>query len=146
MFRGSEQAKIDDKGRLKIPARFRQKLFENFGPQVFMTTDDDGMLVIYPIKVWNEKESRMTTVPDTLQSKKKFFLTRNILGTEKTVDDQGRLPIPAALRESTNLKNEILVVGYLNTLVLMSAETAKQWIEEMKPTASDYEKLQEYGI
>jgi MraZ protein len=146
MFRGFEQAKIDEKGRLKVPARYRQKLVELYGADVFMTVIREGQLNIYPIKVWEEKESKLAQVPDSLPEKHRFLLTANYYGTEKTVDEQGRLPIPQHLRDKVGLDGEVAVLGTGTMLVVMNLQRVSKQVEEDFPSPLVFEKLQEYGI
>lgn len=145
MFRGSEQAKIDDKGRLKIPARFRQKLLDEYGPEVFVTILRDRRLTIYPIKVWEEKERQLESIPDSLKEKEQILLAANFFGTEKTVDDQGRLPIPPHIREKAGLDGEVTVMGRLRTLVVMNQKYVDEWLSDNFPTAEVHDRLREYG-
>lgn len=146
MFHGFEQAKIDEKGRLKIPSRFRQKLVDKFGPDVFMTMIKPDTLTIFPLSVWEEKEEKFLQVPDSLPEKDRFILTANYFGTEKTVDEQGRLPIPPNLRSRVGLEGEVAVVGYLKTLVVMDLTRAEQWAGENFPDPAVFDRLREYGI
>jgi MraZ protein len=146
MFRGFEQAKIDEKGRLKVPARYRQKLVELYGADVFMTVIRESQLNIYPIKVWEEKESKLARVPDSLPEKHRFLLTANYYGTEKTVDEQGRLPIPQHLRDKVGLDGEVAVLGTGTMLVVMNLQRVSKQVEEDFPSPLVFEKLQDYGI
>jgi MraZ protein len=146
MFRGFEQAKIDDKGRLKVPARFRQKLADEYGSDVFMTIVRDQQLCIYPLKVWEQKETAFMNVPDSLPEKHRYILAANYFGTEKTVDEQGRLPIPPHLRDKAGLDGEVAVLGLINMLVVMNLAYADKWVQENFPTPVVFDRLKEYGI
>ena len=66
IFRGSFQATIDDKGRLKLPARLKSQLDEWHGPQVFVTSLAPGELRVYPLGVWEELEQRLTDTDSLL--------------------------------------------------------------------------------
>ena len=146
MFRGFEQAKIDEKGRLKVPARFRQKLVELYGADVFMTVVREGQLNIYPMKEWEEKEQAFAKVPDSLPEKHRFMLTANYYGNEKTVDEQGRLPIPQHLRDKVGIDGEVAVLGMGKMLVVMNLQRLDKQVAEDFPTSLVFEKLQGYGI
>lgn len=146
MFRGFEQAKIDEKGRLKVPSRYRQKLMELYGADVFMTIVREGELDIYPLKVWEEKEQAFAKVPDSLPEKHRYLLTANYFGTEKTVDEQGRLPIPQHLRDKVGLNGEVAVMGTGRVLVVMDLQRVSKQVEEEFPTPLVFDKLKEYGL
>jgi MraZ protein len=146
MFHGSEQAKIDEKGRLKIPARFRQKLMDDFGPNVFMTCIKPMQLTIYPLKVWEDRMNRFIGVPDSLAEKDRYLITANLRGSDKSVDEQGRLPLPPELRDLVSLNGEVVVMGLLNTLVVMNLEYAQGWVAQNAPDAQVFDRLREYGI
>lgn len=146
MFRGREQAKIDEKGRLKVPAKMRQKLMEGFGADVFMTIVSDSKLTIFPLPVWEEKERQFLKVPDSLPEKESYLFTANFMGSEKTMDDQGRLPIPTHLREELGLDGDVEVVGLIDKILVMRPDTARQWVRDHFPTPQVSDRLKEYGI
>lgn len=146
MFRGFEQAKIDEKGRLKVPAVFRERLFRDYGPDVFLTVLRDHQLCIYPLKVWEQKEQRLMDVPDSMPEKQRFIMTANYFGAERSVDDQGRLPLPQHLRDKVGLDAEVAVMGGINFLVVMDRQHADRRAEEDFPSPEVFEKLQGFGI
>jgi MraZ protein len=146
MFRGFEQAKIDEKGRLKIPAAFRERLVRDFGPEVFLTVLREHQLCIFPLKVWEEKEQLLLKVPDSMPEKQRFIMTANYYGAEKAVDEQGRLPLPQHLRDKVGLDADVAVMGGINMLVVMDRRHADRRAEEEFPSPAVFEKLQSYGI
>ena len=146
MFRGFEQAKIDDKGRLKIPARFREKLIKDYGADVFLTAFREHQLCIYPIRIWEQKEELLGKVPDSLPEKNRFILTANYFGSEKSVDEQGRLPLPQHLRDKVGLDGDVAVIGNGNFMVVMNLNFVDRWANENSPTPDVFDKMQAYGI
>jgi len=146
MFRGSEQAKIDDKGRLKIPARFRERLVKDYGTEVFLTAFRDHQLCIYPIKVWEQKEELLAKVPDSMPEKNRFILAANYFGSEKSVDEQGRLPLPPHLREKAGLEGDVAVIGNVHFMVVMNLEYVDRTTREDTLTPDVFEKMQAFGI
>lgn len=146
MFRGSEKVKLDDKGRLKIPAPFRQILFDQWGPKVFLTHVKPMQLTIYPLAVWEGIEQRLASMSDSLPEKNRFLLTASNFGSEKSVDDQGRLAIPPDLRQRLRLNEDVLVLGELRTLTVVNAASMQEWVEQNFPDAAVFDRLREHGM
>lgn len=107
MFTGEFIQKIDIKGRSVVPGKFRSILGENF----FVTRNLDGCLAIYDKEAWSKLEDKLNSLPYT--DKRARILKRFLLGAscELNIDKVGRILIPQALREETNLQDEIVYVG-----------------------------------
>jgi MraZ protein len=118
-LRGNCPAKVDEKGRLKIPAVFLEGLKE-FGTQFYITSITGEDARIYPLSVWSEIEDRLAAMPSQHEGKRKFLLRTSYYGQQVEVDGQGRLLLPGVLRESAQLKAEVDVFGELNILVVMN--------------------------
>jgi MraZ protein len=146
MFRGGDQAKIDNKGRLKIPAQHRQTLFAEYGPEIFMTVIRDRQLTIYPLEIWKAKEQKLLHMPDSVEAKHRFLTHANFFGAAKTVDDQGRVAIPAHIRKRADLLEDVAVISNLHTLQVMGAENMERFVDENPLDASTFEALREYGF
>ena len=73
MFRGSASAKIDEKGRLKIPTDLRRHFQDQYGKEVFMTSVLGTSVLVYPLAVWEEIEARLAAMPATDRTKQKFL-------------------------------------------------------------------------
>ena len=116
MLRGSYPARVDEKGRLKIPAAFLAELRENDNDQFFVTSHTGQFARIYPLREWNRIEERLAQVGSTNRVKKKFLNLVNYYGQAVTLDKQGRLLIPALLRDSALMKGEVTVLGSLTYL------------------------------
>ena len=118
-LRGNCPAKVDEKGRLKIPAVFLEGLKE-FGTQFYITSITGEDARIYPLSVWSEIEDRLAAMPSQHEGKRKFLLRTSYYGQQVEVDGQGRLLLPGVLRQSAQLKAEVDVFGELNILVVMN--------------------------
>jgi MraZ protein len=118
-LRGNCPAKVDEKGRLKIPAVFLEGLKE-FGTQFYITSITGEDARIYPLSVWSEIEDRLAAMPSQHEGKRKFLLRTSYYGQQVEVDGQGRLLLPGVLRDSAQLKAEVDVFGELNILVVMN--------------------------
>jgi MraZ protein len=118
-LRGNCPAKVDDKGRLKVPAVFLEGLKE-YGTQFYITSITGEDARIYPLSVWSEIEDRLAALPSQHQGKRKFLLRTSYYGQQVEVDGQGRLLLPGVLRDSAQLKAEVDVFGQLNYLEVMN--------------------------
>ena len=118
-LRGNCPAKVDEKGRLKVPAVFLEGLKE-YGTQFYITSITGEDARIYPLSVWSEIEDRLAALPSQHQGKRKFLLRTSYFGQQVEVDGQGRLLLPGVLREQAQLKAEVDVFGQLNYLEVMN--------------------------
>ena len=119
-LRGNSPAKVDEKGRLKIPAQFLEALKE-YGSQFYITSKTGEVALIYPLKVWGEIEDKLAKMPSTNPAKSKFLMRTSYYGQVVELDGQGRVLIPAVLRESAQVKGDVDVFGNLDRLVVIGA-------------------------
>lgn len=146
MFRGSSPARIDDKGRLKIPTDFRRLLEERHGPDLFVTSVLGDSALIYPLPVWEEVEARLQSVPSTDPVKKRYLERVNYFGQQVQVDVQGRILLPQILRESAGMNGDVVVTGQLDHLVVWNRERFQARLNEQPFTEDDYRALSSLGI
>lgn len=146
MLRGSHPARVDDKGRLKIPAAFLAPLRENYGGQFFVTSLNGLSVRIYPLEVWGRIEERLAQVGSTSRAKKKFLNTVNYYGQVVTMDKQGRVLVPAVLRESAAMKGEVAVLGSLTYLDVWNHQRFLEEIRKNPLTADDEKILDDLGV
>lgn len=118
-LRGNCPAKVDEKGRLKVPAVFLEELKE-YGTQFYITSVTGESARIYPMKVWAELEDKLAKQPASNQAKRKFLLRTSYFGQTVELDGQGRLLLPAVLRESAAMRGEVDVFGALDYLEVMN--------------------------
>ena len=111
MLRGNYAAKIDDKGRLKIPNAFRALVEGQHGKEVFVTSLTGEYVRIYPMPVWTALEEKLAAVPSTLPARLKFFDRVNYFGQAAEFDLQGRVLIHPRLRESAGMSGDVDVFG-----------------------------------
>lgn len=146
MFRGSAPAKIDDKGRLKIPTDFRGHLEERWGLEVFVTSIAGDSALIYPLKVWEEIEGRLAAMPSTHLPTQRFLQQVNYFGQQARLDNQGRLVVPQLLRERAEIVGEVMVAGHLNHLVVWNRERLEARLAAAPLSDDDFRALAELGI
>jgi MraZ protein len=105
MFRGNHPARVDEKGRLKLPADFKALLQGDPDvKQVFYITSKDGKRAeIWPLKAWEEVEAKLATIPNLNPAKQKFLDVTSYYGHMAEMDGQGRLLIPQVLRASASV-------------------------------------------
>jgi MraZ protein len=146
MFRGNHPTRVDEKGRLKVPAEFKRLLDEKYGTQFYITSLDGKVAQVYPFEEWQQIEEKLARLSNFNPTKKKFLDRTNYYGQVVEIDGQGRLLIPALLRESADIKGEVAVVGNLTYLEVRSIEQYRKDIEENPFTAEDEKTLDELGI
>ncbi len=146
MFRGSSPAKIDDKGRLKIPTDFRRVIEERYGPELFVTSIEGDCAWLYPLPVWEELEGRLGGMPATDRVKARFLERVSYFGQQSRLDVQGRLLIPQILRESAGMNGDVVVSAHLDHLVVWNRERFAKRLEQQPFTDEDFQTLSERGI
>ncbi len=123
-FRGSYQATVDDKGRLKLPARLKTQLEEWFGTRVFVTSLSPQELRVYPLTVWEELERRFLVRP-SMDPLIQRLLEHANYGQEDELDAQGRVLIPALLRDVLGVAGEVVVSGRGRFLAVVARDRAQ---------------------
>lgn len=113
MFRGNNPATVDDKGRLKIPTAFKELLDQQYGQEFFVTSLDGQSVRVYPLPVWIKIEEKLAPLPSMNKARKHFLDRTNYWGQTARADAQGRILIPAHLRESAGMHGEVAVIGHL---------------------------------
>ena len=146
MFRGNHPTRVDEKGRLKIPAEFKRVIDEKYGTQFYITSYDGDVAQVYPFEEWERIEQKLAGLSSFNPTKKKFLERTNYWGQQVEMDGQGRLLIPQLLREAAQIKGEVAVAGYLNYLEVRNLEAYRKKIREEKFTPEDEKTLDELGI
>ncbi|MHB8155933.1 MAG: division/cell wall cluster transcriptional repressor MraZ [Desulfocucumaceae bacterium] len=136
MFIGEYQHAIDTKGRLFIPARFR----EGLGDKFILTKGLDGCLFVYPPKEWTALEQKMRSLPFTRADARAFVRFFFSGATECEVDKQGRILIPSSLREYASLEKETMVIGISSRVEIWARQ---KWEEYSQSTSASAEQLAE---
>lgn len=111
-FRGRSAARLDAKGRLRIPAKFREVLQKHYTDALIVSQYGE-CLVAYPPEKWDEMETKALHLSQ-VHPEHRSFIRRFISGAEKCdFDSQGRILIPPLLREDAHLDQEVILVGML---------------------------------
>jgi len=138
-LRGNSPAKVDEKGRLKIPAYFLDALKE-FGNQFYITSPTGESARVYPMKVWSEIEDKLASTPNSAQ-KRAFLMRTSYYGQVAEMDAQGRVLLPSVLREAAALTGDVAVLGNLNYLVVMNDARAVEQIKNERFTEEQEDAL-----
>jgi MraZ protein len=144
-LRGNCPAKVDEKGRLKVPAIFLEELTE-FGRQFYITSPTGESARIYPLKVWAEIEDKLAKVSSQNAAKRKFLKRTSYFGQTVEIDAQGRLLIPAVLREEAQTKSDVDVLGALDYLEVMNHTRVLDELKNEPFTSDDSKALEDLGI
>jgi len=145
MLRGNSRAKVDQKGRLKIPASFLADL-KALGNEFYVTSESGDFVRVYPMQVWSEIEERLARLSSHNKTKQKFLTRANYFGQAVTMDRQGRVLIPAVLREAADMRGEVDVLGYLNYLEVWNHERFLENLKRNPITQDDEKTLDDLGI
>jgi MraZ protein len=147
VLRGNHPARIDDKGRLKVPNSFRQIVEAQWGTELFVTSVTGEFVRVYPMGVWLEIERRLAEVPSTHPSKLRFLDRVNFFGQAVSMDRQGRVLVPQLLRESAAMAGEVSVLGLQNHLAVWNLKRLQDRLFKKEPfTDEDGRLLAEHGI
>jgi MraZ protein len=146
VLRGNSPAKIDDRGRLKIPNSFRSFIEDEHGRQLFVTSLYGDSVSIYPMAVWVEIERKLAQIPSTHPSRLKFLDRVNFFGQIAEIDSQGRVVIPARLRESATMVGEVDVFGQMDYLQVWNHERFVAKMQRDPFTDDDARALADLGL
>ena len=134
MFRGVTNLTLDAKGRVAVPAKYRDQLLDSCAGHLVISVDGDGCLLIYPLFTWEQIEQKLINLPSL--NKQARRLQRLLLGhaTECELDAQGRILLPAPLREFAGLDKHAVLIGQGNKFELWDettwSEKREQWLKQ----------------
>lgn len=152
MFRGTQTGRVDDKGRLKLPALVRSRMVEEYRePKVFITSLDGEEVKVFPLREWEAVETSLSNKsPDGNEAdgeiKQKILFQVNRFGAEETLDKQGRILVPAVLREAAGMRGEVKILWQSNHLFVVSAARFEEAAEENRLTAIDKRYAANLGV
>ncbi|MFD2612799.1 division/cell wall cluster transcriptional repressor MraZ [Paenibacillus gansuensis] len=143
MFMGEYQHTIDDKGRMIIPAKFRDALGTNF----VVTRGLDNCLFVYPMEEWKVLETKLKALP-LMKSDARAFTRFFFSGaTECELDKQGRVNLPNTLREHGKLEKDCVVLGVSNRVEIWSKEVWEGYFSQSETSFNEIaEKLVDFNF
>jgi MraZ protein len=143
---GHAPARVDDKGRLKIPADFRKFIEEKYGFDCFITSIDGAHGIVYPLPVWYDFQARLAKVPSTSVAKVKMLERVNYFGQAATIDNQGRVLIPSILRGVAAMVDDVVVLGNTDHLIVWNEERIQKRLKGSPLTPDDMKELELHGV
>jgi len=141
MFMGEYSHTIDTKGRLIVPSKFRELL----GDEFVLTKGLDGCLSIYPMDEWKAFEEKLKALPLTNKNERTFSRFFVAGATACELDKQGRILVPATLREFAGLEKDVILTGNITRIEIWSKA---KWSENSNYDDMDTiaEGMQDMGI
>ena len=146
MLRGNYAARIDDKGRLKIPNAFRALVEKTHGAELFVTSLTGESVRVYPMPVWLALEEKLSRAPSTHPARIKYLDRVNYYGQTAEIDAQGRVVIHPRLRESAVMAGDVDVFGLVDHLDVWNHERFVSKMQREPYTDDDARALSEFGI
>ncbi|MGD9662625.1 MAG: division/cell wall cluster transcriptional repressor MraZ [Porticoccaceae bacterium] len=151
MFRGSNEINLDTKGRLAIPARYRDALMSQCGGSLVATIDiKDKCLFIYPLPEWEKIENQIAALPTFNDSTRR--MQRLLIGHARDIDldASGRILVPPELRKHAEIDKKVMLVGQRHRFELWSLEnwnaSCGTWLEEAAGELSVPDAMQSLSL
>ena len=150
MFRGNSPTRVDEKGRLKIPAEFKRAFEE--GQRFYVTSIDGKRAQLYPLPEWEKKEEALGKVPASNTARMKFLDATSYYGQMVEMDSQGRLLLPQILRDEARLMNaDVVVIGKIGVLEpgileVVNHDEFRGRMKEDPITREDLDALAAFGV
>jgi MraZ protein len=143
MFRGQYEHSIDEKGRLSIPAKFREILKKE---RTLVLTSFDGYITAFPMKMWRVIEGRLRSNPTFKRDMRDFLRLIYSSAEDAEIDPQGRILIPQALRQRASITREVVILGVMDQIEIWDKA---RWEAKVMSAPSREElsvKLGELGV
>ena len=145
-LRGSTLATVDEQGRLKIPTMFKDILVNKYGYEFFVTSLTGENVFVNPLSVWEAHEERLLKTASLNSPRNKYLDRVNYYGMEVTMDKQGRILIPATLRDSAAIRGELRVLGKIDRLDIWNEQRFAKLISEQGLMDEELMRLSDLGI
>ena len=146
MLRGNYTARIDSKGRLKVPTLFRRYVGDKYGSALYLTSLTGECVRVYPMPEWEAIEQRLALLPSMDPARRKFLDRTNYYGQQSSMDAQGRVLIHPLLRKSAAVVGDVAVLGYLTYLEVWELDKFQQRMLSDPYTEEDEAAIARLGI
>ena len=143
MFRGNHPAKVDEKGRLKLPSAFKQLVDAANVTQFFVTSTNGKSAEIWPLPEWEKREEQLAESSDMDDAVKKYLNLTSYYGQQVEMDNQARILLPQILRNSAQLDAEVTVFGMRVYLEVHNREAFERNMAANELTADDRKAMAE---
>ncbi|RPJ05056.1 MAG: division/cell wall cluster transcriptional repressor MraZ [Deltaproteobacteria bacterium] len=139
MFRGRYEHTIDSKGRISVPAKFREVLNKRYDDRLVIT-HYDRCLVAYPYEEWTNLEEKQKSLPELKKETKAYLRFFYSSGVDCVIDKQGRLLIPQTHRDYASLQKEVILVGMGTKIEIWDKQ---HWQEEFRKAQENFDQVSE---
>jgi MraZ protein len=152
LFRGTQTGNVDEKGRLKLPAKVRQRLENQYGNRdVFITSLDGKVVKLFPLREWEAAEARLSEKSTESKEmdgevKDKILFQANKYGSEESLDNQGRVLVPAVLRETAGMSGEVKILWSSNHMLVLSGSQFDKVSEQKELTDEESKHVANLGV
>jgi MraZ protein len=146
VLRGSYSARIDDKGRLKIPNAFKAFVEQKHGAGLYVTSVTGESVRMYSMAAWHAVEERLAKMPSSHPARLKFLDRVNYYGQVGEFDAQGRVLMPLRAREAAGMSGEVDVIGQVEYLEVWNHDRFVAKLSREPFTDDDARALAEFGI
>ena len=146
MFRGNHPTRVDEKGRLKVPAEFKRVIDEKYNEKFYITSLDGKVGQVYPFEEWERIEQKLAGLSTFNPTKKKFLDRVNYYGQMVEMDGQGRLLHSAVVAGGGAAQRRSCGDRQSYHLVVRNLEAYRTEIEEQSFTSEDEKTLDDLGI
>lgn len=148
-FSGNPKTKLDERGRLKLPAEFKAFVERKYGKgfnAFYITSMDGESAEIYPMPEWLERQKRVFSLPQSNPARKMLLARYNLYGDRADMDPQGRMQIPEELRRKADLTGEVKVSGEGNLMRVTSLKGLRESVEASDLTPEMLDSLSGFGL
>ncbi len=132
MFLGTHTPRLDDKGRLILPAKYREELAAG----LVLTKGQDGCLYVFPVSEFGRITEALRTAPVTAKAVRDYSRVFFASASDEELDRQGRITIPPGLREYAGLDRECVVIGANTRLEIWDSAAWASYLEQQEPAFS----------
>jgi MraZ protein len=138
VFRGNHPAKVDPKGRLKLPAKFTELMDLTPDAQFYITSSDAKTAEVWPLAEWEKQEARLMARASNLNVPvRKYMNLTSYFGHQVGIDSEGRVLLPQILRQKAKLDAEVAVLGKIRYLEVHNLSELDQSVEENPMTEEE---------
>lgn len=148
-FSGNPKAKLDDRGRLKMPAEFKAFIERKYGKDFnafYITSQDGETAEIFPLPEWHQRMGRILKMPKSHPARIKLLERYNLFGGRADMDPQGRVQLPEELLQAAELSGDVKVSGEGSYLRVTSLKKLRESVQANPLTAQEIDSLTEYDL
>jgi MraZ protein len=148
-YSGNPKTKLDERGRLKMPAEFKAFTERKYGKgfnAFYITSMDGESAEIYPLPEWLERQKKVVAMPQSSLARKMLLARYNLYGDRADMDPQGRMQIPEELRKKADLSGDVKVSGEGTLLRVTSLSRLRENVDGSEFTPEQLDSLSGYGL